>query len=130
MIGVSVIQVGTTNGVSTDADGKYSITVPRGGQIEFSFIGLATQTVTANSATINVVMEPDQNFLEETVVVGYGVQRKSDVTGAISSVKAQDLENRSVTDVQNSLQGKTAGVQLISLCCGWSSYEEHLSARS
>lgn len=115
MIGVSVIQVGTTNGVSTDAEGKYSITVPRGGQIEFSFIGLATQTVTANSATINVVMEPDQNFLEETVVVGYGVQRKSDVTGAISSVKAQDLENRSVTDVQNSLQGKTAGVQLISL---------------
>ena len=115
MIGVSVIQVGTTNGVSTDAEGKYSITVPRGGVLEFSFIGLATQTVTANSATINVVMEPDQNFLEETVVVGYGVQRKSDVTGAISSVKAQDLENRSVTDVQNSLQGKTAGVQLISL---------------
>jgi len=114
MIGVSVIQVGTTNGVSTDADGKYSITVPRGGQIEFSFIGLATQTVTANSTSINVVMEPDQNFLEETVVVGYGVQRKSDVTGAISSVKAEDLANRSITSVDGGLQGKTAGVQIVS----------------
>lgn len=115
MIGVSVIEVGTTNGVSTDVDGKYSISVTRGGVLEFSFIGLATQTVTADRTSINVVMEPDQNFLEETVVVGYGVQRKSDITGAISSVKAEDLENRSVTDVQSSLQGKTAGVQLISL---------------
>lgn len=115
MIGVSVIEVGTTNGVSTDVDGKYSISVTRGRVLEFSFIGLATQTVTADKASINIVMEPDQNFLEETVVVGYGVQKKSDITGAISSVKAEDLENRSVTDVQSSLQGKTAGVQLISL---------------
>ena len=114
MIGVSVIEVGTTNGVSTDVDGKYSITVPRGGQLEFSFIGLATQTVTANSTSINVVMAPDQNFLEETVVVGYGVQRKSDVTGAISSVKAEDLANRSITSVDGGLQGKTAGVQIVS----------------
>ena len=59
-------------------------------------------------------MEPDQNFLEETVVVGYGVQRKSDVTGAISSVKAEDLANRSITSVDGGLQGKTAGVQIVS----------------
>ena len=114
MIGVSVIEVGTTNGVSTDVDGKYSISVTRGGVLEFSFIGLATQTVTADKAAINVVMEPDQNFLEETVVVGYGVQKKSDITGAISSVKAEDLANRSITSVDGGLQGKTAGVQIVS----------------
>ena len=114
MIGVSVIEVGTTNGVSTDVDGKYSISVTRGRVLEFSFIGLATQTVTADKASINIVMEPDQNFLEETVVVGYGVQKKSDITGAISSVKAEDLANRSITSVDGGLQGKTAGVQIVS----------------
>lgn len=114
VIGVSVIQVGTTNGVSTDNDGKYSISVPKGADLEFSCIGLATQTVKANSATINIVMGADQNFLEETVVVGYGVQKKSDVTGAISSVKQEDLANRSITSVDGGLQGKTAGVQIVS----------------
>ncbi len=114
MIGVGVVQQGTTNGATTDIDGKYSVTVPRGANLEFSFVGYATQVIPANSASINVSLEPDNTVLEETVVIGYGVQRKSDVTGAISSVKAADLENRSVTNVQSSLQGKTAGVQLIS----------------
>ena len=115
MIGVGVVQQGTTNGTVTDVDGKYTVTVPRGADIEFSFVGYATQTIPANQAAIDLTLEPDNNVLEETVVIGYGVQRKSDVTGAISQVKAEDLENRSVTDVQSSLQGKTAGVQLISL---------------
>ncbi len=114
MIGVGVVQQGTTNGTTTDIDGKYSVTVPRGANLEFSFVGYGTQVIPANASPINVNLEPDNTVLEETVVIGYGVQRKSDVTGAISQVKAADLENRSVTDVQNSLQGKTAGVQLIS----------------
>jgi len=114
MIGVGVVQQGTTNGTTTDIDGKYTVTVPRGANLEFSFVGYTTQVLPANSAKIDLTLEPENTFLEETVVIGYGVQRKSDVTGAISSVKAADLENRSVTDVQNSLQGKTAGVQLIS----------------
>ena len=114
MIGVGVLQQGATNGVATDIDGKYTITVPKGANLEFSFISYTTQVIAANVATIDVALVPEANFLEETVVIGYGVQRKSDVTGAISSVKAADLENRSVTDVQNSLQGKTAGVMLIS----------------
>ena len=114
VIGVSVVEAGTTNGISTDIDGKYSITVPRGAKLEFSCIGLATQVITANSTTINVVLQDDQNFLEETVVVGYGIQRKSDVTGAISSVKAEDLADRSITSVDSGLQGKTAGVQIVS----------------
>ena len=103
VIGVSVVEAGTTNGISTDIDGKYSITVPRGAKLEFSCIGLATQVITANSTTINVVLQDDQNFLEETVVVGYGIQRKSDVTGAISSVKSEDLANRSITSVDAGL---------------------------
>ena len=115
MIGVGVFQQGTTNGATTDMDGKYSVTVPRGADIEFSFVGYTAQVFKASQAVINVNMEPDNQLLEETVVIGYGVQRKSDVTGAISQLKAEDLENRSVTDVQSSLQGKTAGVQLISL---------------
>ena len=115
MIGVGVVQQGTTNGTTTNVDGKYTVTVPRGANIEYSFVGYATQVIPANQAVIDLVLQPDNNVLEETVVIGYGVQRKSDVTGAISQVKAEDLENRSVTDVQSSLQGKTAGVQLISL---------------
>lgn len=115
MIGVGVFQQGTTNGVITDIDGKYTATVPRGANIEYSFVGYTSQVIPAVSAVINVDMEPDNEILEEMVVIGYGVQRKSDVTGAISQLKAEDLENRSVTDVQSSLQGKTAGVQLISL---------------
>ena len=115
MIGVGVVQQGTTNGTTTDIDGKYTVTVPRGANLEFSFVGYATQVFAANTASINVNLEPDTQLIEETVVIGYGVQRKSDVTGAISQVKAADIENRSVTDVQGSLQGKTAGVQLISL---------------
>jgi TonB-linked SusC/RagA family outer membrane protein len=114
MIGVGVVQQGTTNGNITDIDGKYTLTVPRGANIEYSFVGYATQVIAANQAKIDVNLEPDTNVLEETVVIGYGVQRKSDVTGAISQVKAEDIENRSITDVQGALQGKTAGVQLIS----------------
>ena len=83
MIGVAVVQQGTTNGISTDIDGKYSLTVPAGSNLEFSFIGYTTQVVPANQAIINVIMAPEADVLTETVVIGYGVQRKSDVTGAI-----------------------------------------------
>ena len=113
MIGVGVVQQGTTNGTVTDVDGKYTVTVPRGADIEFSFVGYATQTIPANQAAIDLTLEPDNNVLDETVVIGYGVQRKSDVTGSISQVKSEDLVNRSITTVDNGLQGKTAGVQII-----------------
>ncbi len=113
MIGVGVVQAGTTQGTSTDIDGKYIVTVPQGAVLEFSFIGYASQEVTADRTTINVTLVPSSTFLEETVVVGYGVQKKSSVTGAISSVKREDLANRSITSVEGGLQGKTAGVQIV-----------------
>ena len=114
MIGVSVLEKGTTNGAITDLDGNYSISAPKGATIVFSYIGYITQEKTVNSNTINVVLTEDVKALEEVVVVGYGVQKKSSVTGAISQVKSEDMQNRSISNVQQALQGKTAGVQVVS----------------
>lgn len=112
--GAAVIQTGTSNGVSTDMDGKYSITVPKGAEVEFSCIGYSSFQIKAFNSSVDVVLEEDNLLLDETVVVGYGVQKKSSVTGAISQVKSEDIANRSVTDLAGSLQGKTAGIQIVS----------------
>ena len=115
LMGVGVIQQGTTNGVATDIDGMYSITVPAGATVEFSYIGFKPQTVVAEkTTTLNIQLLPDTEMLEETVVVGYGVQKKSDVSGAISQVKSEDIANRTITTPESALQGKTAGVQVFS----------------
>lgn len=113
MIGVSVFEKGTTNGVITDMDGNYSLSVKRGATIVYSYIGYLTQEKSATTEVINVVMKEDTKTLDEVVVVGYGVQKKSSVTGAISQVKAEDMENRTISNAQQALQGKTAGVQVI-----------------
>ena len=103
-----------TVGTTTDLDGNYSLSVPSDASLVFSCIGYKTVTVDiAGRAQIDIVMEEDSEFLEETVVIGYGVQKKSDITGAIASVKGSDLENRTATDVAQALQGKAAGVQII-----------------
>ncbi|MBQ6073718.1 MAG: TonB-dependent receptor [Bacteroidales bacterium] len=115
LMGVGVIQQGTTNGVATDLDGMYSITVPEGATVEFSYIGFKPQTFVAEKTmTLNVQLLPDTEMLEETVVVGYGVQKKSNVTGAISQVKSEDIQNRTIVSPESALQGKTAGVQVFS----------------
>lgn len=113
VIGASIIEVGTTNGIITDMDGKFELPVKRGAQLEISCIGYVSVTVT-EAPNLSIVLKEDNQMLEETVVVGYGVQKKSSLTGAISSVKAEDLENRSIATVQEGLQGKTAGVQFVS----------------
>lgn len=112
MIGASVFEKGTRNGVITDADGRYSISLPEGASLVYSSIGFITQERKAVPGTINIVMEEDQKLLDEVVVVGYGVQKKSSVTGAISQVKSEDMENRTITRPEQALQGKTAGVQI------------------
>ncbi len=112
LIAVGVVQRGTTNGVITDLDGNYSITVPAGATIQFSSVGYVTQEIVATTTTtVNITLATDNLMIEETVVVGYGVQKKSDVTGAISQVKAEDIANRTITSPEAALQGKTAGVQ-------------------
>jgi len=113
MIGVSVFEKGTTNGVITGMDGSYRLSVQQGATIVFSYIGYVTQERKVVSDVINVVLKEDSKTLEEVVVVGYGVQKKSSVTGAISQVKAEDMENRTITNAPAALQGKTAGVQVI-----------------
>lgn len=113
MIGVSILEKGTSNGVITDIDGNYTLSVGEGATIVYSYIGYVTQEKAAVAGVINVTMKDDTQALEEVVVVGYGVQKKSSVTGAISQVKAEDMQNRTITNAPQALQGKTAGVQLI-----------------
>ena len=112
VIGAAVLVPGTTNGVQTDIDGNFEIRVAPGTTLEVSCIGYVTRRVAA-AANMVVVLEDDAEMLEETVVIGYGVQRKSDLTGAVASVRKDDLENRSTTDVAAALQGKAAGIQII-----------------
>ena len=115
VVGAAVVVVGNASiGAVTDANGTFRLNVPAGANINISCIGYADQTFsTVNQSVFNVTLEEDTEFLEETVVIGYGVQRKSDLTGAVASVRAEDLQNRSVTDAAAALQGKTSGVQII-----------------
>ena len=114
VIGATVADMSNTkNATITDFDGNFVINVKSGQTITISYIGYETQTVAAkNSMTVR--LQPDNKVLEEVVVVGYGVQKKSSVTGAISQVKPEDMENRTIANAQQALQGKTSGVQIIS----------------
>ena len=112
IIGAAVVVPGTSNGVTTDLDGNFSIRVASGTTVEVSCIGFVTKRVVAAPGMV-VTLEDDAEMLEETVVIGYGVQRKSDLTGAVASVRSEDLENRSTTDAAAALQGKAAGIQII-----------------
>ena len=112
MIGVSILEKGTTNGVVTDLDGNYSLNAAVEGTLVFSYVGYVTQEHPVKDGTLNITMLEDSETLDELVVVGYGVQKKSSVTGAISQVKAGDMENRTITRPEQALQGKTAGVQI------------------
>ncbi|MCB0446372.1 MAG: TonB-dependent receptor [Gelidibacter sp.] len=113
--GVNVIVKGTTRGASTDFDGNYSLKVSKGEVLEFSSLGFKTQSFTVgNATTINVTMVTDVESLNEIVVIGYGSQRKVDLTGAISTVKSEEIEKTPNSNVMQSLQGKVAGVQVVS----------------
>lgn len=111
--GVNVIEKGTTNGVSTDIDGNYSITVGSDASLQFTYIGFQTQEVEVNAqTTINIALVTDAETLEEVVVIGYGVQRKKDLTGSVSQVGGDELQNLPAARVDNMLQGRAAGVQV------------------
>ena len=113
LVGASVIEFGTTNGVTTDVEGRYTLTVPEGATLLFSYIGYVSQELTATEGVHDITLKEESTRLDDVVVVGYGVQKKSSVTGAISQVKPEDMQNRSITNAQAALQGKTAGVQII-----------------
>ncbi len=114
--GVNIIEKGTNNGTVTDLDGKYSITVSSSSILVFSFIGYLSEEIEiGNQTTIDVTLVEDIQSLDEVVVVGYGVQKKSNVTGSIASVQVDELQNRSTDDVGKSLQGKVSGVQILTM---------------
>lgn len=114
LIGASVVAKGTSQGVATDVDGNYEITVKVGSTLLFTYIGYkSTERHIAKGGKVDVVLEDNTTDLDEVVVVGYGVQKKSEVTGAISQVKAEDLQDRTSTSIQSALQGKTSGVQVV-----------------
>ncbi|MGB0931778.1 MAG: SusC/RagA family TonB-linked outer membrane protein, partial [Chitinophagales bacterium] len=116
LIGVTILEKGTVNGTVTDTDGNYSIEVTdENAMLVFSYIGYSTQEIPlAGSTNVSITMQEDVASLDEFVVVGYGVQKKSVVTGSISKVKAEDLESMPVTRIEQSLQGRTSGVRVTS----------------
>ena len=114
LIGVSVLVQGSTHGITTDLDGHYTITTAQGSKLVFSYVGSQTQTHDAVNGVLDITLLPQSNMLDQVVVVGYGVQRKSDVTGAISKVDGTSLENLTVNNPTAALAGKTSGVQVVS----------------
>ena len=111
----SVHLEGTMTGTSTDGDGNYSIRLPHRGNLVFSSIGYITVKEAVNaSMVLNIVMEPDTEHLEETIVVAYGTATKSSFTGSASMIGAETIESRVSTDVTAALAGTTPGVQIIS----------------
>ena len=112
LIGVSVVEKGTTNGSVTDIDGKYTVNVEKGKTLVFSYIGYMTQEVEVQSNTINITLSEDAQLLDEVVVIGYGSMERKDVTSSITTVKAEDLNVGVYTTPAQLLQGKVPGLTI------------------
>ena len=115
VVGAAVVLVGNTSvGAVTSLDGTFGLSVPAGASISVTCIGYAEQVIpVGNQSQFRIILKEDTMFLDETVVIGYGVQKKSDLTGSVASVRSEDLQNRSTSDAAAALQGKAAGVQVI-----------------
>ena len=111
IIGASILEKGTTNGPITDFDGNFTLDVAEGATLEISYVGYATQSLKA-AAGMHVVLKEDTEVLEEVVVVGYGVQKKSDLTGSISQVSEKDLQKTPAPSLGSALEGRAAGLQV------------------
>jgi iron complex outermembrane receptor protein len=111
--GVNVVVVGTSQGTTTDFDGNYSLSVPDGAVLSFSFVGFTTQEIAVgNQSVINVILQSDVTALAEIVVTGYGTQSKREITSAVASVKSEDFNQGNVVDPAQLLQGKVAGLDI------------------
>lgn len=115
VIGATILDASDkSSGTITDIDGNFSIHIDDSGSIEVSYLGFSTKTVAVDGRTsLTVILEEDSEFLDEVVVVGYGTVRKSDLTGAISSVADKDVKDRPVANIGQALQGKVSGVQIV-----------------
>lgn len=115
LIGVSILELGTNNGTITNYNGEYSVTVKSVSSVlKFTYLGYEQQQIEiGNKNSIQVVMKEATKDLDEVVVVGYGTMQKRDVTGAIVSVRSEDIENKTPVNLFDALQGQTAGVQIV-----------------
>ncbi|AWW29553.1 SusC/RagA family TonB-linked outer membrane protein [Echinicola strongylocentroti] len=112
IIGATIMEMGTNNGTVTDIDGKYSIEVSEGAQLQFSFIGMQSKVLEATPGSLDVSLDSEDIGLDEVVVVGYGVQKKANLTGAVASVGEEVLERRPVQNAFQALQGQVPGLNI------------------
>lgn len=114
VIGASILEKGTSNGIITDLGGKYSIKVSPGATLVFSYIGYKKQEITVgDKTTVNVTLKEDTEQLDEVVVVGYGVQKKSSMTASVASVSTKEIAKQITSNVASVLQGRTPGVEVL-----------------
>lgn len=114
MIGVTVMITGSTTGTATDIDGFFTLRVPSGAtKLEFSFIGYQRTTLPITGNRITLQMTPDINLMEELVVIGYGTQKRTDLTGSISTVTDKDFNRGMIGSAEQLVNGKIAGVQIV-----------------
>lgn len=115
VIGANVVEKGTTNGTITDVDGKFVLNVPSRGTLLVSYIGYTPREIAVNDQSdLNIKLSEDMEALEEVVVVGYGTQKKVNLTGAVETVSSDVLENRPITSATNALQGNVSGLTVSS----------------
>tara|TARA_R110002012_G_scaffold216372_4_gene387480 strand:- start:4021 stop:7080 length:3060 start_codon:yes stop_codon:yes gene_type:complete len=113
MPGVTVIQKGTANGTASDIDGKYTLSVPEGATLVFSFIGYSSvEKQVSSSNVLDITLQVDESELEEVVVIGYGSQKKSDLTGAVGTASGEELQERPTSSLPQALSGKIAGANV------------------
>ena len=115
VIGANVVEKGTTNGATTDLDGNYSVTLQNANSsLVISFVGYKTQEVRPNGkGTLTIVLEEDSELLEDVVVIGYGTQKKGDITSSVASVKAEDFNAGKIGDAAELVKGKVAGLTVV-----------------
>ena len=114
VIGANVLVKGTTNGTITDFDGNFQLMANKGDIIVISFIGFTSQELPATAELMNVVLKDDSEMLSEVVVIGYGVAKKNDLTGSVTAMKPDEMNKGLVTNAQDMMQGKIAGVNVTS----------------
>ena len=114
MVGVSVVVKGTKEGIATDIDGNFALNVSPGAVLQISYIGYRTQNVKVGSNTsLEIKLLPDDNMLDDVVVVGYGTVKKRDLTGAVSSVKSDMIKMTPTSNPMEALQGRVSGLDIV-----------------